>query len=235
MNNKNTLVFLGKKDEAYTTSEVIAEHSENSHHAVQQLINKYESDFKEFGIIAFEMRKLGGRGRPETIYHLNEEQATLLMTYLKNTEQVRKFKKELVRQFYAIREIIWKQKYERQTEQWQTARLEGKKARRMETDAIKIFVEYAKAQGSKKPDKYYMNFTKLANQVVCIAPGNRDGGTAAQLLDLRTIENVIDRAILREISECTEYHQAYRNVKVKVLQVAALALSEGLELKKLSA
>lgn len=229
---KTKLVFVGERENIYTTSEVISEHSGNSRHAVQTLIEKYRPDFREFGRVSFEMRPLQTNGGVQTVkvYHLNEEQATLLMTYLKNTEQVRAFKKELVRQFYAMREIIWNHRHEQQTAAWQTARIEGKKARRLETDAIKLFVKYAKAQGSKRPEKYYMHFTKLANHVVGITPGNRDGGTALQLLDLRVVENVIDRAILNEISSCTEYHKAYQNVKVKVLQVAALALSNGLKL-----
>lgn len=220
------LVFLNKRQEPYTTSDLIAEFASVQHHAIQQLISKYETDFKEFGVIAFEMRKppAGSKGgRPETVYHLNEQQATLLMTYLKNTARVRRFKKELVRQFYAMREIL----RERQTRGWLMARAEGKKARRLETDAIKLFVEYAEAQGSKNPGKYYMNFTKLANQVVGIKPGDRDSGTTSQLLDLRMVENVIDRAILNEIAAREEYHQAFQNIKVKVLQVAALALSSG--------
>lgn len=108
----NELVFLepNKIDAVpFTTSDVIAESAGVKHHAIQQLISRHESDFKEFGVIAFEMRKphAGSKGgRPETIYHLNEEQATLLMTYLKNTEQVRAFKKELVRQFYAMRKEL---------------------------------------------------------------------------------------------------------------------------------
>lgn len=93
----------------FTTSDVIAECAGIKHHAVQQMIQKHEEDFKEFGVIAFEMRKppAGSKGgRPEIIYHLNEQQATLLMTYLKNTEVVRKFKVELVRQFFLMREEL---------------------------------------------------------------------------------------------------------------------------------
>ena len=231
--NKMDLVFLGKKEELYTTSEVIAENAEVQHHAVQQLIMKYGKDFEEFGIIAFEMRKppAGSKGgRPETIYRLTEEQATLLMTYLKNTERVRAFKKELVRQFYAMRKILWRQQFERQTEAWQTARIEGKKVRRMETDEIKLFVEYAAASGSKQPDWYYTAFTKLAHTAVGITSGGRNASTAGQLLDLRTVERVISRAIVHEIGNHTEYHQAFQNVKVKVLQVAALALDGGFAL-----
>lgn len=128
-----------------------------------------------------------------------------------------------IERFYIYEEAL----RERQTRGWLMARTEGKKARRLETDAIKLFVEYAKAQGSKNPGKYYMNFTKLANQVVGIKPGDRDSGTTAQLLDLRMVENVIDRAILNEIAAREEYHRAFQNIKVKVLQVAALALSCG--------
>ena len=89
----------------FTTSDVIAEYAQISHHAVQQMITKHE---KYLGIIAFEMRKLSGAGRPETIYHLTEEQATLLITFLKNTEPVIKFKTELVRQFYLMRSELQK-------------------------------------------------------------------------------------------------------------------------------
>ena len=86
---------------------------------------------------------------------------------------LRSFKKELVRQFYAMREILWKQQYERKTESWQTARLEGKKARRLETNEIKLFVEYAAANGSKQPQWYYTAFTKLAHTAVGITSYNK--------------------------------------------------------------
>ena len=120
--------------------------------------------------------------------------------------------------------------YERQTPTWQVARIEGKKTRRLETDEIKLFVEYAEASGSKNAGQYYGNFTRLAHTAVGITAGERDTSTTSQLLDLRTIERVIGKAILHEISNRTEYHQAFQNVKVKVLQVAALALDSGLEL-----
>ena len=232
MKNEMALVFFGKKDDVYTTSEVVAEHAEVQHHAVQQLISTYKKDFEEFGKVAFEMRPLPGSktGQRTTVYHLNEQQATLLMTYLRNNKTVRGFKKELVRQFYAMREILWKQRMERQTDTWQTARIEGKKTRRLETDEIKLLVEYAQASGSKNADKYYGNFTRLAHTAVGITAGERDTSTTSQLLDLRTVERVIGKAILHEIGNRTEYHQAFHNVKLKVLQVAALAMDSDLAL-----
>lgn len=55
----NDLVYLAPNTkEPFTTSEVIAECAEVKHHAIQQLIQKHKSDFRSFGLIAFEMRNL---------------------------------------------------------------------------------------------------------------------------------------------------------------------------------
>lgn len=114
----------------FTTSEVIAEFADVKRHAVQSLIQKHESDFAEFGRVAFEMRPLQTKGGVQEVkvYLLNEEQATLLMTYLKNTERVRTFKKELVRQFYAMRTELLNRK---------DRRAELKPIRRELTDVVK--------------------------------------------------------------------------------------------------
>ncbi|MBF7139094.1 Rha family transcriptional regulator [Pediococcus pentosaceus] len=137
---------LNLYDEPFTTAETIAEYAGVSKHAVNQLVRQYKNDLEEYGILAFEMRKLSGRGRPKKIYQLNEEQATLLITYLDNTPQVRVFKKELVRQFYAMKTELL---------QRQLVRTVGKTGRREMTDAIK--------ESPVLSDKWYVysNFTKL--------------------------------------------------------------------------
>ena len=68
-----------------------------------------ESDLKEFGLLPFKTAEVEF-GRPETFYEFNEEQATLLFTYLRNTEQVRNFKKKLVKAFYSMRNELGKRK-----------------------------------------------------------------------------------------------------------------------------
>jgi len=65
-----SLVFLepNRMDAVpFTTSDVIAEAARIKHHAVQQLIVKHGASLKQFGIIAFEMRKLSGAGRPYSL------------------------------------------------------------------------------------------------------------------------------------------------------------------------
>ena len=95
--------------EPFTTSDAIAEYSEITHHAVNQLISQYRIDLEEFGVLAFEMLKPSRGsvgGRPRKIWHLNEQQATLLITYLGNTKPVRNFKKALTREFFQQRKEL---------------------------------------------------------------------------------------------------------------------------------
>ena len=110
------LVYMDGKKEPYTTSAIIAECAEVKHDTVQSLIRNHQEDFESYGIIGFEIRKLDGRGRPMKIYRLNEQQATLLITYLKNTEPVRRFKMNLVKAFFEMREELSKFRMQRALE-----------------------------------------------------------------------------------------------------------------------
>lgn len=128
------LVFLHSQyieEEPYTTDEVIAKYSENKEDSVKRLIRTHKEDLEEFGKTTFEIRKpqKGSKGgRPKKTYLLNEQQATLLITYLDNTEPVRRFKKALVRQFYDMKNGLYARRMERQKE---------KSVRKSMTDVIK--------------------------------------------------------------------------------------------------
>ena len=155
----NELVFLEPNKiggEPFTTSDIIAECAGIQHHTVTRLIQQHVRDFEEFGILRFEIEEIKGRGQPAKHYHLNEEQATLLLTYLKNTEAVREFKKNLVRQFYAMRSELMKR---------QMLRTELKPIRREMTDVIQ------EVDNSKWA---YKKYTDLAYKMAT-------GKTAAQL------------------------------------------------------
>lgn len=127
----NDLVYLTPNTgEPFTTSEVIAQCVGVKRDTIQKLIQRHETDFREFGRVGFQIRPLQTRGGEQMVkdYHLNEQQATLLMTYLRNTPVVREFKKELVRQFYAMRKELLNVK---------AAKTERKPMRIGMTDAIK--------------------------------------------------------------------------------------------------
>lgn len=89
---------------AVTTSLVIAEGTGVQHKNVMELVRNNLSDFEEFGGVAFETRpfETAGGTQERTIAILNEQHATLLMTYMRNSEIVREFKKRLVKAFFEL-------------------------------------------------------------------------------------------------------------------------------------
>ncbi|MFC5930853.1 hypothetical protein D6T64_11770 [Cryobacterium melibiosiphilum] len=90
-------------DTLVISSETIADGSGVQHKNVLDLIDANRADFEDFGLVAFETRarSAGQHGGGVTrIALLNEQQATLLMTFQRNTELVRGFKKALVRAFF---------------------------------------------------------------------------------------------------------------------------------------
>ena len=97
------LVFI-QNDQAVTSTLVIASETGNEHRAVLQLARKYLPDLEEFGRVAFEMRPFQTAGGPQQreVAILNEPQTTLLLTYMRNSEVVRTFKKALVGEFYRM-------------------------------------------------------------------------------------------------------------------------------------
>ncbi|MCO4548829.1 prophage ps3 protein 13 [Streptococcus infantarius subsp. infantarius] len=110
------LVYLDGKKEPYTTNEIIAECADVQHHTITRLIRENKADFEALGILGFKIHKLDGRGQPKKAYILNEQQATLLITYLKNTEPVREFKKNLVSAFFEMRDELSKVREQRALE-----------------------------------------------------------------------------------------------------------------------
>ena len=81
-----------KGNDVFTNSKVIADGTNNQHESVVAIIRKYEKVIFDFGNIDFSDLKSGKRGQPERVYYLNEEQATFVITLLRNSIIVVKFK-----------------------------------------------------------------------------------------------------------------------------------------------
>ncbi|MEF7476823.1 Rha family transcriptional regulator [Pediococcus pentosaceus] len=153
---KSNVVFtetFSLYDEPFTTVDMIAEYAGVNRSSITRSIREHKQSLEKFGTLRFKNDELKEnksvnlkRGRPFKNYMLNEEQATLLITFLQNTPKVIDFKIELVRQFYAMKTELL---------QRQLVRTNGKAGRREMTDAIK--------ESSVLSDKWYVysNFTKL--------------------------------------------------------------------------
>jgi phage regulator Rha-like protein len=218
----NKLVYL-KADEAFTDSLVIANGTDNQHSTITKTIKRYRKDFENFGALRFSdsVSKNPKGGRPSRIYILNEQQATLLVTYLGNSDVVRKFKVELVRQFFEMRKFI----AERHTEAWIETRKQGKITRRAETDVIRDLVVYAKEQGSTHADMLYLTYSKLANSLCGIH--GRDRATVRQLNNLSIFENLILEMIRSGIEAGLGYKAIYQVCKDRCIQAKQIAMIEG--------
>lgn len=111
-------------NEPMTTSLAIAAGTENEHASVMLLVRKFISELETFGKVSFEVAPEGNsrfeigksvvevnnprdsKGRRTEIAFLNEPQATLLITFLRNSEIVVRFKVALVKAFYEMRDRL---------------------------------------------------------------------------------------------------------------------------------
>ena len=176
----------GLNEEPYTTDKIISECSNNQLKVVKNLIRNHKQDLEEFGFLHFENAKLTGRGRPQKTYHLNEQQATLLITYLDNTPEVNQFKKNLVHEFYRMRKELNQRQINRAIE---------KPQRKTLTDAIK---EWPQA-----PDYIYINMTRLLLK-------RATGLTAQQIKKQRHVKTALDGLTVKE----QERYQQLENVAI---------------------
>jgi len=97
------------KGEPLASSLVIAHGMKAKHKSVLQLIRQRVDVLEEFGRVAFEMRPFGTMGGTQyrEIALLNEQQTTLLITFMRNNEKVVAFKVALVREFYRMRDALY--------------------------------------------------------------------------------------------------------------------------------
>lgn len=97
--------------ELRVSSLIIAGRTEVQHKNVMDLVRTYADELAEFGPLAFETRMgvplpQGGFAKATEYALLSEHQATLLITFMRNSPIVREFKVELVKQFYAMRQAL---------------------------------------------------------------------------------------------------------------------------------
>jgi phage regulator Rha-like protein len=224
--------------EPRASTKLIAEGFGVEHRSVIKLVQTYLSDFIEFGNIPGTSGKKSikldsisnaiydGGKRQETILFLNEEQATFLGTLMRNSEKSVPFKKMLVRDYYRIRNVLAKTTEQRTDAEWIESRKDGKSNRIDETDWIQKFVDYAREQGSKSPDKYFMNISTMENSLLFIVSGKfknlRDVMTKDQLITISIGDNIVKKALREGMEKKMFYKDIFQMAKSSVMQFAAV-------------
>lgn len=216
----NSIVAI-ERGEIRTTTLAISEGAEVQHKNIIGLVRKYQEDLCEFGLVAFQTR-LNKQGSSTEYATLNEPQAALVMTYLKNTPIVREFKKRLLKEFYRMREALLNQ----QNLSWREERTKGKSARRVETDGIQRFVEYAIGQGSQNAKKYFTSITTMTNKALFMVSATgpqsfRDTLDAMQLSCLTVAEYLVREVLEDGMRAGLHYKDIYVLARDKVTAYAA--------------
>lgn len=224
----NELVVV-KGDSLFTDSVKVSIGAEIEHESVIRMIDKYSHKLSILGRVEFSDLKsensLGGR--PAKVVELNEQQATFLLTLLKNTEPVVDFKFRLTQEFYRMRQFI----LERQSAEWRQSRLTGKQVRKDETDTILTkLIPLAESQGSKNAGKLYMTYSKLVNMTLGIGAGQRDKLPLVYIDTIKFLERAIENIISIEIDNGTHYKEIYQICKAKCQVVKELAFLPSLKM-----
>jgi phage regulator Rha-like protein len=95
--------------ELLVSHRVIAEQTNNKEKSVLDLITRNLAELEEFGMVRFKIvaiKNAKNRVNEEKTYYLNEPQTTLLLTFLRNNEVVKKFKVRLVTEFFKMRNLL---------------------------------------------------------------------------------------------------------------------------------
>ena len=95
--------------EPLVSSETIARGMKAQHASTIKLVRKHAQALSRFGLIRFEIRARarGSHGGGDAEYALlNEQQAALLITMMRNTPHVLSFKADLIAEFFRMRDAL---------------------------------------------------------------------------------------------------------------------------------
>lgn len=188
------------------------------HKNLLALVQKYESEFQGIRPFAFETQK--SKGRPTLFCVLDEEQATFLITLMRNTDKVVPFKLRLTREFYRMKKELIRISSQAQNAEWLEQRKVGKVTRRVATDTIEKFVQYAIDQGSTNAIKYYTSLTTMENKALFLLEQKyaniRDILDLHQLSTVKSADMIVVKALKDGMDKGLHYKEIYLLAKVRV-------------------
>lgn len=218
----NELVIIDKNNILYVDSRDVAEVTEIRHADLLRKITKYEEVLLNAKLRSVNYFKksnyIDSSGKENRCYLLTKKGCDMVANKMTGDKGII-FTAKYIDRFYQMEQLL----RERQTQLWQNTRIDSKSNRLNETDEIKLLVEYAKANGSKNADKYYITFSNLANKSVGLDSKQRDIATTSQLNNLILIENIINHVIKEGLEKQLYYKDIYKSCKERIEQFKYIA------------
>jgi len=189
--------------EPRVSTQQLAKHLGNKHRSLFELVQNHRADFERLGILRFQTGVIDGRGQPEKFVMLNEDQATLALTYSKNTQRVRELKVKLVKAFGMARRTadIRKTEYLPQYHQLH--------------DNL-----HTLAAGSPNERHVHANVNRLLNKFAGIEAGQR---AAAQLPEQAML--IVGQMVAAKAAQgAADHHDGYQRIKTTLQALEAATL-----------
>ena len=214
-----------RNEEAWTTSLDVAENFSKEHKNVikrieELLENQLIVDRLLFKPISYK----DANNREQPAYELNFDGFSLLaMGFTGDKALV--YKLRYIDVFNKMRKII----SDRNNVSWIEMRKTGKMLRREETDQLKLFVEYAVAQGSQNANKYYLVISKMTNQALGLVKEYyhndlklRDCLNIIELSNVMQAEAIIKNALIDGMNKELFYKDIYQLAKERIVKYAEM-------------
>jgi phage regulator Rha-like protein len=214
MQDSNLITLV--QSEFRVDSRLLATQLDHRHRTILENIDKHILELQELNPLPFETEKgialaTGGFAKATRYALLSEDQCYFVLTLMRNNDKVVRLKLNLVKAFSNARKQIAER---------DMVRLEGKKVRRSETDAIKDLITYAKGQGSTTDDRwFYVNLTVMTNNIMGVKAGQRDFMDSRQLQLLKLAETMIEIAIRDGMKAELSHKEIYQLCKDRVSDI----------------
>lgn len=205
-----------------TTSRIIAETFWREHKNILKGIEKLldeEKDDKDF-VANFLATKYKLRWKLETEYYITQDWFTFLVMWF-TWKKAREFKKQYIKAFNKLKEIVNWLETHKLTDEYKQARLEWKIVRRKFTDVLKELEIYAKSEDLNANTKFiYSTYTKVINKNLFNIEGKfkniRNVCNSQQIKNLDTIEVHLADIIIKQIDSKVLWKDIYVIVKDKM-------------------
>ena len=208
--------------QAVTTSLKLAEIFGKKHKDVLRVIERLLSDLpdrdgRNFTPVEYQDAK----GESRAMYQLNRKAFTLIAMGFTGKKAL-SFKSAYIDAFDSMETALLNQ----MNLSWQEQRADSKTARRVATDTIARFVDYAGGQGSRSARMYYQNITKMTHKALFLVKQAspqpfRDMLDGMQLAFLTTAEYLIQQALEDGMTAALHYRDVYTLARQRVEHYAA--------------
>lgn len=165
------------------------------------------------------------RGKKFTAYRMNKTAFSMIAMRFE-TKAAFKWQAIFAKAFVKMEKALAHIENQKANAEWLERRASGKLTRHEETDTVKIFVDYAKNQGSTKAETYYMNISKMQNKALFLIDQKfhniRDLLDLHQLSTIEAADRIVVKALQDGMKRGLHYKEIYQIAKNNVETFAML-------------